>query len=69
MSEVLYRILRRGFLTLVLSAFLLLVPLPHFQIGPLEGDLPSIKSALVVFGLVILLGKTLYDTLFSRSFP
>lgn len=69
MSEMLYGILRRLFLTLVLTVFLVLVPLPRLPIGSTEWDLPSLKSALVVFGIVILLGKTLYDTLFSRSFP
>lgn len=61
-------LLRRLFLTMVLTAFLLLLPLPRLQIGPPEWDLPSIKSAVVVLGIVILLGKTLYDTLFSRFF-
>lgn len=69
MSERLYGILRRLFLTLVLTVFLLLVPLPRLSIGSAEWNLPSLKSAIVVLVIVILLGKTLYDTLFSRSFP
>jgi len=60
-------LLRRTLLTLALAMLFLLVPWPKFRVGPTELHLPSVKSAVVVFCIVIALGKTLYDTLFWRG--
>lgn len=52
-------LLRGAVLTLAIGAFLLFIPLPM-----LSASVLSYRQALVVFGVVIALGKLLYDTLF-----
>ncbi|MER3472649.1 MAG: hypothetical protein C4335_01150 [Armatimonadota bacterium] len=55
-----WRSLLRGvLLTLVVWIFLLFVPLPM-----LPATVLGYRQALVVFGVVVVLGKLLYDTLF-----
>ncbi|MGQ9879467.1 MAG: hypothetical protein ACUVSV_01210 [Armatimonadota bacterium] len=52
-------LLRGVVLTLAIWAFLLFIPLPM-----LPASVLGYRQALVVFGVVIALGKLLYDTLF-----
>lgn len=52
-------LLRGVVLTLATGAFLLFIPLPM-----LPASVLGYRQALVVFGVVIALGKLLYDTLF-----
>lgn len=52
-------LLRGALLTLVGGTFFLFVPLPM-----LPASVLGYRQALVVFGVVVVLGKLLYDTLF-----
>lgn len=52
-------LLRGALLTLVVGSFLLFVPLPM-----LPASVLGYRQALVVFGVVVVLGKLFYDTLF-----
>ncbi len=53
------RLLRASLLVLVGGGVLLLIPLPM-----LPASVLTYRQALVVFGVVVALGKLLYDTLF-----
>ena len=53
------RLLRGSMLILTFGVLLLLAPLPMLPAAVL-----TYRQALVVFGIVVALGKLLYDTLF-----
>jgi hypothetical protein len=53
------RLLRASLLVLAGGGFLLWVPLPMLPLSVL-----NYREAVVVFGVVVALGKLLYDTLF-----
>lgn len=53
------RLLRGSVLVLAIGALLLFAPLPM-----LPASVLTCRQALVIFGIVVALGKLLYDTLF-----
>lgn len=55
----LWNLTRGVTLTLVIGALLLYIPLPI-----LPASVLSYRQALVIFGMVVVIGKLLYDTFF-----
>lgn len=53
------RFLRRVFFLLLIGVALMMVPMPI-----LPASVLSYRQAIIVFGLVVGIGKLLYDTLF-----
>ncbi|MCS6829242.1 MAG: hypothetical protein RMM08_08560 [Armatimonadota bacterium] len=53
------RLLRASLVVLAIGGVLLFIPLPM-----LPASVLTYRQALVVFGIVVALGKLLYDTLF-----